>query len=48
MNPRLTLKHPTGWFAAGREMQQALAILSDGAFKLYHYCPVSDSLTGGN
>ena len=37
MNPRLTLKHPTGWFAAGREMQQALALLSDGAFKLYVY-----------
>ncbi len=37
MTPRLTLKHPTGWFAAGREMQQALALLSDGAFKLYVY-----------
>ena len=35
MKPRLTLKHATGWFAAGREMQQALALLSDGAFKLY-------------
>ncbi len=37
MKPRLTLKHSTGWFAAGREMQQALGILSDGAFKLYVY-----------
>ncbi len=37
MKPRLTLKHATGWFAAGREMQQALALLSDGAFKLYVY-----------
>ena len=37
MKPRLTLKHPTGWFAAGHEMQQALALLSDGAFKLYVY-----------
>ncbi len=37
MKPRLALKHSTGWFAAGREMEQALAILSDGAFKLYVY-----------
>ncbi len=37
MTPRLALKHSTGWFAAGREMQQALALLSDGAFKLYVY-----------
>ena len=37
MTPRVTLKHHTGWFAAGREMQQALALLSDGAFKLYVY-----------
>ena len=37
MKPRLALKHSTGWFAAGREMQQALALLSDGAFKLYVY-----------
>ena len=37
MKPPLTLKHHTGWFAAGREMQQALALLSDGAFKLYVY-----------
>ena len=34
---RLTLKQPTGWFAAGREVAQALAVLSDGAFKLYIY-----------
>ena len=37
MTPRLALKHSTGWFAAGREMEQALALLSDGAFKLYVY-----------
>jgi len=35
--PRLILKQPTGWFAAGREMAQALTLLSDGAFKLYIY-----------
>jgi hypothetical protein len=35
--PRLILKHPTGWFAAGREFAQALTLLSDGAFKLYVY-----------
>jgi hypothetical protein len=33
----LILKHPTGWFAAGREFAQALTLLSDGAFKLYVY-----------
>src|SRR5260370_41009119 len=33
--PRLRLKRPTGWFAAGREMATALPILSDAAFKLY-------------
>ena len=37
MNRPLRLKNPTAWFAAGREMEQALAILSDGAFKLYAY-----------
>jgi hypothetical protein len=34
---RLILKQPSGWFAAGREMNEALTILSDGAFKLYAY-----------
>jgi hypothetical protein len=34
---RLTLKHPTGFFAAGCEMRDALALLSDGAFKIYVY-----------
>jgi hypothetical protein len=32
---QLRLKQPTGWFAAGREVAQALSLLSDGAFKLY-------------
>jgi hypothetical protein len=35
--PRLILKQPTGWFAAGREFTQAITILSDGAFKLHVY-----------
>lgn len=34
---RLTLKHPSGFFAAGTEMQAALTLLSDGAFKIYVY-----------
>jgi hypothetical protein len=29
------LKQPTGWFAAGREIQHALIVLSDPAFKLF-------------
>ncbi len=44
---RLILKQPTGWFAAGREVAQALAVLSDGAFKLYiHLCLQADRHTG--
>lgn len=44
---RLILKQPTGWFAAGREVAQALALFSDGAFKLYiHLCLVADRHTG--
>jgi hypothetical protein len=34
---RLTLKHSNGFFAAGREMAEALRLLSDGAFKIYVY-----------
>jgi hypothetical protein len=44
---RLSLKQPTGWFAAGREVAQALALLSDGAFKLYiHLCLEAERHTG--
>src|SRR5207249_9544973 len=44
---RLILKQPSGWFAAGREVAQALALLSDGAFKLYiHLCLEADRHTG--
>jgi hypothetical protein len=44
---RLILKQPTGWFAAGREVAQALALLSDGAFKLYiHLCLEAERHTG--
>jgi hypothetical protein len=34
---RLTLKHPSGFFAAGCEVEDALGLLSDGAFKIYVY-----------
>jgi hypothetical protein len=45
--PRLILKHPTGWFAAGREFAQAIPLLSDGAFKLYvHACLMANRHTG--
>lgn len=33
--PRLRLKRPTGWFAAGQEVATASPLLSDAAFKLY-------------
>lgn len=35
----LALKRPCGFFAAGRELDEALTLLSDGAFKLFvHLC----------
>jgi hypothetical protein len=44
---RLILKQPTGWFAAGREVAQALALLSDAGFKLYvHLCLEAERHTG--
>lgn len=33
----MKLKDPTGWFAAGPRMLQALLLLSDGAFKVFAY-----------
>lgn len=33
--PRFQLKQPSGWFAAGREVDCALQLLSDSAFKLF-------------
>jgi len=33
--PRLRLKHATGWFAAGREVTEAMTLLSDAAFKVF-------------
>jgi hypothetical protein len=45
--PRLILKQPTGWFAAGREVAAALTLLSDAAFRLYMYlCLNADRHTG--
>ena len=45
--PRLILKQPTGWFAAGREFAQAIPLLSDGAFTLYaHACLMANRHTG--
>jgi hypothetical protein len=35
--PPLALKRPCGFFAAGREVDEALTLLSDGAFKLFVY-----------
>ena len=34
MSP-LTLKRPTGFFAASREVEQALTLLSDCTFKIF-------------
>jgi hypothetical protein len=44
---RLTLRHPSGFFAAGCEMRDALTLLSDGAFKIYVYvCLHADRRNG--
>ena len=41
------LKRPAGFFAAGREVDEALTLLSDGAFKLVVYlCLHADRGTG--
>lgn len=46
-NGRMKLKEPAGWFAAGQSFGQALALLSDGAFKLFAYlCLQADRRTG--
>lgn len=47
MPPRLRLKKPTGWFAAGQEVAAALEMLSAEAFKLYLYlCLHAERHTG--
>ena len=47
MNERLSLKQTTGWFPAGDAFRKALAILSDGAFRLFAYlCLEADRRTG--
>jgi hypothetical protein len=44
---RLSLKEPTGWFAAGDAFRKALALLSDGAFRLFAYlCLEADRRSG--
>jgi hypothetical protein len=47
MPSRVQLKHPSGWFAAGREVQQAAVLLSDGAFKLFLWLCLYAERTSG-
>ncbi len=47
MNSTPRLKHAAGFFAAGLEMHRALALLSDGAFKLFVHCALSASRQTG-
>jgi hypothetical protein len=43
----MKLKHPQGWFAAGREVTRAIEVLSDAAFKLYiYFCLHAERNTG--
>ena len=44
---KLRIKEPVGWFVAGEGFRCALALLSDGAFKLYaHLSLQADRRTG--
>ncbi len=46
-NGNLSLKEPTGWFAAGNGFRKASTLLSDGAFKLFvHLCLEASRRTG--
>lgn len=43
----MRLKSPSGWFAAGRETEEALRLLSDAAFRLFMWiCLRADRSTG--
>jgi len=43
----LKLKNTKNWFAAGSEVQQAMAALTDGAFKVFvHVCLNAERSTG--
>ena len=44
---RLQLKRPSGWFAAGQEVQQAATSLSDAAFKLFVWLCLHAERTSG-
>jgi hypothetical protein len=45
--PRLVLKQPTGWFAAGWGLAEAMTMLSDVTFKLFAWlCLNADRHTG--
>ncbi len=47
MSATFELKRPSGWFAAGREVQQALMLLSDSAFRLFlWFCLHADRKRG--
>ncbi len=44
---RMRLKSPSGWFAAGRETEEALRLLPDGAFRLFMWiCLRAERSTG--
>ena len=47
MTPRMRLKSTNGWFAAGREVEEALWLLSDSAFRLFVWiCLRADRSSG--
>jgi hypothetical protein len=44
---RMRLKHATGWFAAGREVAEAMGLLSDAAFKVFFWLCLHAERTSG-
>ena len=46
--PQFRLKQPTGWFAAGHEVDDALSLLSDGAFRLFMWLCLHASRSRGS
>lgn len=46
--PRLHIKCASGWFAAGAEVEAALQLLSDGAFKLFVWLCLNAERTRGS
>jgi hypothetical protein len=45
--PRMRLKHAAGWFAAGREVAEAMGLLSDAAFRVFFWLSLHAERSSG-